>query len=99
MVKVNSDYRMLHPQLNTYHAHWTHSIYFCLFRAAPTAYGGSQARGPIGAVAAGLRHSHSNVGSKLHLRPSPQLSAMLVLNPQSEARGGTHVLMDASRVH
>ena len=26
----------------------------CLCRAAPTAYGGSQARGPIGVVAAGL---------------------------------------------
>uniref|UniRef100_A0A8C3W8T2 aldehyde oxidase n=1 Tax=Catagonus wagneri TaxID=51154 RepID=A0A8C3W8T2_9CETA len=29
------------------------------------AYGGSQARGRIRAVAAGLRHSHSNVGSEL----------------------------------
>ena len=29
-----------------------------------TAYGGSQARGPIGAVAAGLRQSHSNAGSE-----------------------------------
>ena len=40
-------------------------IYFCLFvfsRAAPEAYGGSQARGPIGALATGLRHSHSNGG-------------------------------------
>ena len=37
---------------------------FCLFafcRAAPTAYGGSQARGRIGAVAAGLHQNHSNV--------------------------------------
>ena len=32
---------------------------FCLFRAAPVAYGGSQARGQMGASAAGLRHSHS----------------------------------------
>ena len=33
------------------------SIFFCLFlfRAISAAYGGSQARGPIGAVAAGLR--------------------------------------------
>ena len=30
---------------------------FCLFRAAPGVYGGSQARGPIRAVAAGLDHS------------------------------------------
>ena len=37
----------------------------CLFRAAPAAYGGSQARGRIGAVAAGPHHSHSNTGSEL----------------------------------
>ena len=43
------------------------------------AYGGSQARGPIGAVAAGLHHRHSNVGSELHLRPTPQL--MITADP------------------
>ena len=51
---------------------------FCLFafsRATPSAYGGSQARGLIGAVAAGLRQSHSNTGSEPHLRPTPQLMA------------------------
>ena len=36
---------------------------FLSFRAVPVAYGGFQARGPTGAVAAGLRQSHSNVGS------------------------------------
>ena len=49
---------------------------FCLFKAAPTAYGGSQARGQIGATAAGLCHSHSNTGSEQHLQPTPQLMAM-----------------------
>ena len=49
---------------------------FFLFRAIPMACGGSQDRGPIGAVAAGLRQSHSNSGSKPHLRPTPQLTAM-----------------------
>ena len=33
---------------------------FVFFRAASRAYGGTQARGPIRAVAAGLYHSHSN---------------------------------------
>ena len=42
----------------------------------PRAYGGSQARGPIGAVAAGLHHSHGNLGSKPHLPPTPQLTEM-----------------------
>ena len=38
-------------------------FFFGLFRAAPEAHGGSQARGEIRAVAAGLYHSHSNKGS------------------------------------
>ena len=50
---------------------------FCPFRAIPTAYGGSQARGLIKAVAAGLYHSHSNTGFELRLRPTPQLTATL----------------------
>ena len=44
-------------------------------RPAPMAYGRSQARGLIGAVAAGLRQSHSSVGSEPRLRPTPQLMA------------------------
>ena len=51
---------------------------FCLFTiswAAPTAYEGSQARGLIGAVAAGLHQSHSNAGSEPHLQPPSQLMA------------------------
>ena len=43
--------------------------------AAPAAYGGSQARGPIGAIATGLRQSHSNAGSEPRLQPTPQLTA------------------------
>ena len=39
---------------------------FWLFRAAPEAYGGSQARSRIRATAAGLHHSHSHVGSLTH---------------------------------
>ena len=37
---------------------------FFLFRAAPVAHGSSQARCQIGAVAAGLHHSHSSIGSE-----------------------------------
>ena len=43
---------------------------FCLFTATPEACGGSQARGPIRAAAAGLCYSHSNSGSDPHLRPT-----------------------------
>ena len=45
------------------------------FRAAPAAYGDSQARGLIRATAAGLHHSHSNARSKPCLRPTPQCTA------------------------
>ena len=37
---------------------------FCLFGVSPLAYGCSQTRGLIGAVATGLRHSHSNARSE-----------------------------------
>ena len=50
-------------------------VLFCLFRATPATYGGSQARGKIRAIATGLCHSHSNVGSELCLGPTPQLTA------------------------
>ena len=52
---------------------------FCLFKAAPEAYGGSRARVQIRAVAAGLHHSHSNVRTEPYLRSTPQLMAMLDL--------------------
>ena len=56
-------------------------FFFCLFaffsRAAVVAYGGSQAKGLIGAVAASLHQSHSNAGSKPCLQPTPQLMAIL----------------------
>ena len=55
-------------------------FFFCLFafaRAALSAYGGSQARGLIRAIAAGLRQSHSNEGSEPRLQPTPQLTATL----------------------
>ena len=45
-------------------------FFFLLLRAAPVACGDSQARGQIGATAAGLHHSHSNAGPKPCLRPT-----------------------------
>ena len=56
-------------------------VLFCFvlvfFRASPTAYGGSKARGQIGVVAAALRHSHSNARSEADLRPTPPVTGML----------------------
>ena len=53
---------------------------FCLLRAAPVAYGGSQARGqPI--------PRHSNARSELHLRPTPKLVATLDAQPTERGQG------------
>ena len=50
-------------------------VCFLLLGAVLAVHGGSQARGPIGVVAAGLHQSHSNVGSEPSLRPTPRLPA------------------------
>ena len=62
------------------------------FRAAPVAYEGSQARGPIGAVAASLHHSdrnasHRNARSELHLQPTPEFTATLDPYPTERGQG------------
>ena len=51
------------------------SLFFFLSTAAPTTYGGSQARGQIGAAAAGLHHSYSQARSETLLEPTLQLAA------------------------
>ena len=68
------------------HSSFVFPFVFCLFRAAPTAKGGFQARGLIRAAAAHLRHS--NARSELHLQ----------LNPLSEARDQTPNLMVPSQI-
>ena len=57
-----------------------------------------QARGGIRAAAAGLGNSHSNARSQPHLRPTPQLAAMLDCDSLSKARDWTCILMDTSQV-
>jgi len=52
-------------------------LFFVFSGATPAANGGFQARGLIRAIAAGLRQSHSNEGSKPHLWTTPQLTVML----------------------
>ena len=49
---------------------------FAISWAALVAYGGSQARGRIGATTAGLHQSHGNTRSKPCLQPTPQLMAV-----------------------
>ena len=51
-----------HQETPTLHGFFC--LFVLLFRAAPPAYGSSQARGQIRATAAGLHHSHA--GSLTH---------------------------------
>ena len=61
------------------------------------AYGGSQARGQIGAAAAGQHHSRNNARSQLHLQPTCRSSWQCqILNPLSKAGDGTCILRDTS---
>ena len=73
------------------------SIFFSFFflgTAAPAANRSSQA-GVKSAAAAGLCHSHSNMGSELLLLPKLQHQ---ILNPLSEAKDLTINLIDTSQV-
>ena len=77
-------------------------FFFAFFMAAPTAYGGSQARGQIGAIATGLRHSHSNTGFRILATSATYTTAHSkgwILSPLSEARDRTCILMNASQIH
>ena len=62
-------------------------FFFGLFRAAPVAYGSSQARGPIGAIASGLGHSHSNTIPEPSLCLIPKLMAMPDPEPTEQGQG------------
>ena len=85
------------------HVFWIFFFFVCVCLFAiswgtPVAYGGSQARGLIGAVATGLRQSHtmpdlSHVCDLYHSTRQRQ-----ILNPRSKASDQTHNLMVPSRI-
>ena len=69
--------------ISKFHFSFLSILLFCLSRSAPATYGRSQARGQIGAVAAGLHHSSQQ---------------RQILNPLNKARDGACVLMYASQI-
>jgi len=77
MDKMTQNCTNIVPMLTAY-------CFFFLFRATPEAFGGSQARGLVGATAASLHH----ISQQCH-----------ILNPLSGARDLTQILMDTSWVH
>ena len=86
------------PARKAWEAHGCAFIVF-VFRAEPVAYGSSQAGGRIEAVASSLCHSHSNIESKPHLYLHHSSQQGQILNPLSEARDRTHILVHTSRAH
>ena len=75
-------------------------IYLFIWGATGAAYGSSQARSLIRPTGVGLHHSHRNAGSKPSLQPIYHSSWQhQILNPVSEIRDRTCVLMDMSRLH
>ena len=74
-------------------------LVFLLFRAAPVARGGSQARGLIRVAAVSLHHSHSN--TRLSHICSLHHSSLQhqILNPWIEARDRTHSVIVPSQIH
>ena len=80
-------------------------VFFLFFVGSFLFVWGTQARGQIGAAAAGLHHCQSNATA----RAMPDLSHIYdlyhsswqrqILNPLSKARHRTCVLMDTSQVH
>ena len=64
----------------------------------PMAYGSSRARGGFGAVATGLHHSHSSARPERVWDLHYSSRQCRILNPLSEARNRTCVLIDTSWV-
>ena len=73
-------------------------FFFVFFRVAPATYGGSQARGQTGAVATGLCHNIAMLGLSCICDLQHSSWQRQILNPLSEARDGTCVLMDANHI-
>ena len=72
---------------------------FCLFRASPLAYGGSQAMGRIGAIASSYATATATQDPSRVCDLHHSSQQHWILNPLIEARNWTRILMDTSRVH
>ena len=69
---------------------------FCLVGLNPQQNVGSKARGLIGAIAAGLHHSHSNTDPSCFCDLHHSSWQHRIADPLSKARDQTPILMDAS---
>ena len=74
------------------------SSFLLFFMGAPAVDGGSQARGPIGATAAGYTTATATRDPSQICDLHHSSGQRLIINPLSEATDATHILMDVSRV-
>ena len=93
--------RILAPRQFPDQAHWF--LFVCLFVLhvlGPYLWHMAVLRlGEFGAAAAGIDHSHRNMGSKPHHDLHHSSWQHWIPNPLSEARDQTHILMDSRQVH
>ena len=85
--------------LGNSHRFWSLYFFFFFLRATPEAYGGSQARGQIGAVATSLATATAVPDPSCICDLHQSSQKRWILNPLSEARDRTCVLMDTSQTH
>ena len=95
LTEPNTEY---HLAWNKYDPGSFFFFFFWLFRATTMAYGGSQAKGWIRVVGAGLHHSYSNAGSELCLQPTHNSWQCQILNPLIKARDWTYVFKDTCQI-
>ena len=88
----NAEHRREDPALylfpkSTYRAFQAFFFFSCFVGPHPRHMEVPRLGVKTGATAAGLHHSHSNVGSKLRLQPTPQLMATLDPQPTEGGQG------------
>ena len=74
-------------------------LFVCFFRAAPTAYEVSQARGQIGAAATGLYHGTATLDMSHVCNLHHSSWQCRIPNSLNKARDQTCILMNASHFH
>ena len=98
-VSIEPTASQLNQWMSVTHSHFFF-FFFGLFRAAPAAYGSSQARGQTSNQSCGHQPTHTEPQQWQFWTTSViYTTATPILNPPSEARNRTRVLMDTSQVH
>ena len=79
--------------------HFYFILFYYLFRAAPTGYGGFQARDRIGVIALAYTTATATPDPSCVFNLYHSSQQRRILNPLSEVRDQTCTLMDPSQIH